>query len=193
MKELKCPNCGSTFTVDEAGYASILQQVKTAEFDGEVQRRLAEIRKSDEQARALEFEKQRSESQSALDAKEREIADLSKRIGELSAKYDRLYDDRLDGILSDRKFKEMAERVEAEQNRAEERLAELKETLANTADTRQNLEDFLEIAERYQDVMELDKEMLNRLISTITVGKKIQTGRGSTQEITVNYRFIGAL
>lgn len=124
---------------------------------------------------------------------EREIADLSKRIGELSAKYDRLYDDRLDGILSDRKFKEMAERVEAEQNRAEERLAELKETLANTVDTRQNLEDFLEIAERYQDVTELDKEMLNRLVSTITVGKKIKTEQGTTQEITVNYRFIGAL
>ena len=124
---------------------------------------------------------------------EREIADLTKRISELSAKYDRLYDDRLDGILSDRKFKEMAERVEAEQNRSEERLAELKETLANTVDTRQNLEDFLEIAERYQDVTELDKEMLNRLVSTITVGKKIKTEQGTTQEITVNYRFIGAL
>jgi Site-specific recombinases, DNA invertase Pin homologs len=124
---------------------------------------------------------------------EREIADLTKRISELSAKYDRLYDDRLDGLLSDRKFKEMAERVEAEQNRAEERLGELKETLANTTDTRQNLEDFLEIAERYQDVTELDKEMLNRLISTITVGKKVKTEQGTTQEITVNYRFIGAL
>ena len=87
----------------------------------------------------------------------------------------------------------MAERVEAEQNRAEERLGELKETLANTTDTRQNLEDFLEIAERYQDVTELDKEMLNRLISTITVGKKVKTEQGTTQEITVNYRFIGAL
>ena len=80
MKELKCPNCGSTFTVDEAGYAFILQQVKTAEFDGEVQRRLAEIRKSDEQARALELEKQRSAAQSALDAKDREISDLQAKI-----------------------------------------------------------------------------------------------------------------
>ena len=83
MKELKCPNCGSTFTVDEAGYAFILQQVKTAEFDCEVQRRLAEIRKSDEQARALELEKRKSEAQAALDAKEREIAKLK---GALAAK-----------------------------------------------------------------------------------------------------------
>ena len=35
MKELKCPKCGSVFQVDEADYASILSQVKNAEFDAE--------------------------------------------------------------------------------------------------------------------------------------------------------------
>lgn len=43
MKELKCPKCGSVFQVDEADYASILSQVKNAEFDAEIHRRLAEI------------------------------------------------------------------------------------------------------------------------------------------------------
>ena len=32
MKELKCPQCGSVFSVDEADYASIVSQVKNAEF-----------------------------------------------------------------------------------------------------------------------------------------------------------------
>lgn len=36
MKELKCPKCGSVFTVDEADYASILQQVKNQEFETEL-------------------------------------------------------------------------------------------------------------------------------------------------------------
>ena len=48
MKELKCPQCGSVFTVDEADYASIVNQVKTQEFDAEVKARLAEIRKQSE-------------------------------------------------------------------------------------------------------------------------------------------------
>ena len=39
MKELKCPKCGSVFQVDEADYASILSQVKNAEFDAEIHRR----------------------------------------------------------------------------------------------------------------------------------------------------------
>ena len=28
MKEIKCPNCGKVFSVDESGYAAILNQVK---------------------------------------------------------------------------------------------------------------------------------------------------------------------
>ena len=43
MKELICPNCGKPFRVDEADYASILNQVKGAEFEAEVKRRLAEL------------------------------------------------------------------------------------------------------------------------------------------------------
>ena len=43
MKELKCPKCGNAFTVDEADYAFILQQVKTSEFNAEVEKRLKEL------------------------------------------------------------------------------------------------------------------------------------------------------
>ena len=31
MKELKCPKCGNVFKVDEADYAFIVSQVKTAD------------------------------------------------------------------------------------------------------------------------------------------------------------------
>ena len=45
MKELKCPKCGSIFTVDESDYADIVSQVKNAEFNSEVDRRLKELAK----------------------------------------------------------------------------------------------------------------------------------------------------
>lgn len=53
MKQLKCPNCGSTFTVDEAEYASILSQVKTAEFNDEVRRRVHELQEQQKAQQAL--------------------------------------------------------------------------------------------------------------------------------------------
>ena len=43
MKEIRCPKCGSVFTVDEADYASIVSQVKNAEFEAELKRRLKEV------------------------------------------------------------------------------------------------------------------------------------------------------
>ena len=36
MNEMKCPHCGGMFTIDEAGFAAILKQVRDAEFDKEV-------------------------------------------------------------------------------------------------------------------------------------------------------------
>ena len=40
--EIKCPHCGTVFTIDEAQYADIAQQVRTVEFEKEIHSRLAE-------------------------------------------------------------------------------------------------------------------------------------------------------
>ena len=36
MNEIRCPHCGKAFTVDESGYAAIVQQVRDREFDKRV-------------------------------------------------------------------------------------------------------------------------------------------------------------
>lgn len=45
MPQLRCPNCGTTFKVDESSYAAILAQVRTEEFNHELHARLAEAEK----------------------------------------------------------------------------------------------------------------------------------------------------
>lgn len=80
MKELKCPKCGSVFTVDEADYAFILQQVKTTEFNAELEKRLDENRKEEKTRLELALAKQKSEMETALEAKGREIAKLEAAI-----------------------------------------------------------------------------------------------------------------
>ena len=44
MKELKCPKCGSVFQVDESDYNSIVEQVKSDEFNKEIERRMKELK-----------------------------------------------------------------------------------------------------------------------------------------------------
>lgn len=43
MRELKCPHCGNVFSVDENDYAALLGQVKNAEFETELARRLHDM------------------------------------------------------------------------------------------------------------------------------------------------------
>ncbi|GAA1327671.1 DUF2130 domain-containing protein [Leucobacter albus] len=53
MREIKCPHCGKAFTVDEAGYADILKQVRDREFEQQLHERL-ELAEQDKQS-ALEL------------------------------------------------------------------------------------------------------------------------------------------
>lgn len=56
---IQCPHCHKAFKVDETDYAAIQQQVRNAEFDKEIERRLHEIalqHKAEERARELENE-----------------------------------------------------------------------------------------------------------------------------------------
>lgn len=57
MSEIKCPNCGKTFKVDDASYADILSQVRTHEFDDEVEQRVAAALEKADSAKKLELEK----------------------------------------------------------------------------------------------------------------------------------------
>ena len=86
MKELKCPKCGSVFTVDEADYASIVSQVKNAEFDAEVNRRLQELHDRHKTEEQLAIAKVEKNYQEALSKKEIAINEKTAQIQQLNAK-----------------------------------------------------------------------------------------------------------
>ena len=92
MKELKCPKCGSVFTVDEADYASIVSQVKNAEFDAEIARRMKELdsRHKAEQELAStkaeqDFQQKMTRKELELGAKDAEIVRLRAQLAGIEA------------------------------------------------------------------------------------------------------------
>ncbi|MCQ2555603.1 MAG: DUF2130 domain-containing protein, partial [Clostridia bacterium] len=79
MQEIKCPNCGEVFTVDESGYQQIVSQVRDREFNNEVSRRVESIeQKMDSERKLLEMEKAKEKADA--------VAKLEKEIEELKAK-----------------------------------------------------------------------------------------------------------
>ena len=95
MKELKCPKCGSVFTVDEADYASILTQVKNQEFETELKRRLAEMdsrHKTEQQLASAkterDFQQKLNQKELELGAKDAEIVQLKSQLQSISQQKD---------------------------------------------------------------------------------------------------------
>ena len=82
MNEIICPNCHTAFKVDEAGFASILKQVRDREFDQEIAKRLDLAEKDKQTAIALaRSEADKASAQSAA-AKDAEIQQLKAKLNE---------------------------------------------------------------------------------------------------------------
>ena len=83
MKELKCPKCGSVFSVDEADYVSILNQVKNEEFEAELRRRMTEVNARHQTEQQLASAKAEQNFQQLLNRKAQELAAKETEIARL--------------------------------------------------------------------------------------------------------------
>lgn len=109
--EIKCPKCGTMFTVDKADYADIVSQVKNQEFAAEVAKREQEIRAQYATREQLAKQQAEMQLQQSLAAKTSEIEKQNSELAELRAK--------LQGIEQVKNSERQAA-ILAEQNRLQE-------------------------------------------------------------------------
>lgn len=162
MKELKCPQCGSVFTVDEADYASIVNQVKTLEFDAEVKSRLEEIQKQNEVRQEAESLKISQEFQGKLNAKELELSKKDSEIVKLQAQ--------LDSFNQTKKLE-----LDAERSKTNEEIARLKSVIAQNENKVRVA--VLEEQNKAKDIIQAKENSLIELRSQIDVKQKEATIR----------------
>ena len=83
MKEIKCPNCGKVFSVDEADYAFIVNQVRTAEFNNELKRRVEALHQQHQVEQEREEAKLETKHQQELNQKEGAMKQLELEMTQL--------------------------------------------------------------------------------------------------------------
>lgn len=73
MKEIKCPNCGTSFAIDESDYAELLSHIRTEEFEKELKKR--------EEALSQQYKsKNELDVMNAITSKDKEIAELNSKL-----------------------------------------------------------------------------------------------------------------
>ena len=85
MQEIKCPNCGEVFQVDESGYAQIAQQVRDKEFEKELARREQALAQQRENALTIARMEQEKIHGEEIAQKEQELAEKDKLIAQLQS------------------------------------------------------------------------------------------------------------
>lgn len=106
MRQIQCPKCGNVFSVDEADYAAIVSQVRNAEFEAEILRRMNEVQERHKTEQELVTEKAKQTLQSQLNQKELELGSKAAEIERLKSEKDSefaLLKSKLDGIEAQKK------------------------------------------------------------------------------------------
>ena len=132
---------------------------------------------------------QRTEQERA----KRKLEKQERRISELDAIIQRLYEDRVAGALSVERFTKLSEGYEKEQAELKQSTEELREVVASAEAQAVNVQSFLKIVKKYTEPTELTPALLREFVEKIVVHAPDKSSGHRVQRIDVHYNFIGEI
>ena len=86
MHELVCPNCHQPFSIDERGYAQLLEQVRGEAFDKELAERVALVEEQSRQAQQLAVAQAEATLKEQISKRDNELVQLQSRLDAMGEK-----------------------------------------------------------------------------------------------------------
>lgn len=112
---------------------------------------------------------------------------------ELDRLIEKLFEESAMGRMSYSRYQKLSAKYEAEQMDLEKQIQNCKSEISRIQQNQQDASAWLALIKDYADIKELDRIVLSELIDKITVGEtKMLDGR-KTVNITIYYRFVGAI
>ena len=161
----------------------------------EINRMLAFVRERESEFVELLTKKNEKDLSRQLRDSTRELEQAMQRITKLDGIIQRLYEDNLDGKISDERFARMTATYEQEQKDLEARVIALREVISKAKLHRLNIDSFLAQVKKYTEVRELDAEIIRTLVERIDVftPEKVPGSRTKKQTVLIHWNFIGAV
>ena len=122
-----------------------------------------------------------------------ELKRLSERQEEIGKIIRKLYEDNVNGRITDERFDFLAKSYEDEGNDLKTKIQELKNALAASVQDEENLLKFLKVVKSYTEIEELTPEILNSFIEKIYIGETEKYDGRKMQEVEIIYKFVGAI
>lgn len=135
--------------------------------------------------------KSRADVERSLRDNKRELEQSQARIHKLDEIIQRLYEDNIEGKISDERFIKMSENYEAEQKTLKDRVKELHEQIAAQQENSINVDRFLALVRKYTDIQELTPEIIREFVERIEVFKTEKVDGHKVQKLRIVWNCIG--
>ena len=141
----------------------------------------------------LVTQKTKQETERNLRESKKELEAAKARVSKLDGIIQRLYEDNIEGKVSDERFAKLTATYEAEQRELERRIAELQSFMANAKNESLGVDTFLTLVRKYTDITELDAELIRVFVEKILVYKAEKVDGHRVQRIKIIYNGIGEI
>ena len=131
------------------------------------------------------------QSEEAAKMQKKQLAKYQKRCNELDTLIKRLYEDKVKGELSAKRFEILTLEYEQEQESLEKQITELQEEIERFDEDSDKTDKFIEIVRKYTDIPELSATILNEYIEKIVVYEGDNSSGRREQRVDIFLSFIG--
>ena len=119
--------------------------------------------------------------------------EVARRIKELDCIIQRVYDDNINGKISDERFKIMTQSYEDEQTQLTKRVKVLRRELEAAKEQSDGTDKFLRLVRKYTEIIELTPEIVRTFIEKIIVHEKKKVDGKRRQTVEIIYNCVGAI
>lgn len=115
------------------------------------------------------------------------------QLAELDRSYEQLYEDRLEGNITERNFNLMNVSISKKQDKLIEEIKVLEGDIEVSFETEDNYKKFMNNISKYAKIKSLNRYILNQIIDKIYVYDKEEIDGQISQKVEIHYKFIGKL
>ena len=209
---LKCEDCGRAVTYSKSRWGEnyscgayrqhgrrlctshyirkdVLEQVVLDDI-----RKYAKLAKHEGDKLTQQVRKQRGEKDAnQIKALTSELKKLSDRKVELERILKRLYEDRVNGDVPDDLFCQFLAEYRQEQSDVQIKIADAEQKISEIKASQRDTDSWVKLIQNYTRIKKLDRTILCELVDKITVGEAQVVDGNRLTDVTIYYRFVGAV
>jgi len=124
---------------------------------------------------------------------ESELQRCIARNSKVAELFEKLYEDNVEGKVTDEWFLQLSHKYEVERMELKERIAELRGSISDLDSMQTNKDKFINAIRKFMEMQRLSAPLLRELIDHIDVYETEGTGKNRTQRIMIHYKFVGVI